>query len=338
MPPRVGAFALRGRTEVTRLRCRYTRSYALSRTFNTRNLEYYWYPTWNQSLYELIGDEPQLFVFPQYPLWFSSALVTDPEGPADISGDEAFEDEVEGSSEDGRFLGTGVESLPAVETDTSAKSRVEEWQRQQASEEDKWAVDLPYLFQGGDRDDDDELDATHIHNITLSSAATVPRPKAILRLADYAIVHVTVDEDPQLPARYEGYRIVEERVPIIVEEKRYVDRSLEGDEHDVDLFYRLDEAKVALDIQAALLFRTHHSATVVTAIAAAGPFWSTAEFEPVLNHGVSARKFEQGMRDEKYHIVLSTVRRRTDWSDAVKLDTPTSIEQFGTLQAMLGRL
>ncbi|KAG1834939.1 hypothetical protein DFJ58DRAFT_917951 [Suillus subalutaceus] len=44
-------------------------SYAFSRTFNTRNMEFYWYPLWCQTLFDLVAGVPNLIVAPQFPVW-----------------------------------------------------------------------------------------------------------------------------------------------------------------------------------------------------------------------------------------------------------------------------
>ncbi|KAG1822887.1 uncharacterized protein BJ212DRAFT_834986 [Suillus subaureus] len=44
-------------------------SYAFSRTFNSRNMEFYWYPLWCQTLFDLVADVPNLIVAPQFPVW-----------------------------------------------------------------------------------------------------------------------------------------------------------------------------------------------------------------------------------------------------------------------------
>ncbi|KAG1727176.1 uncharacterized protein EDB91DRAFT_895839 [Suillus paluster] len=46
------------------------KSLAFSRTFNSRNLEFYWYPLWAQTLSDLVADVPNLLVAPQFPAWF----------------------------------------------------------------------------------------------------------------------------------------------------------------------------------------------------------------------------------------------------------------------------
>lgn len=45
-------------------------SFAFSRTFNSRNIEYHWYALWDQTLSDLIADVPNLIVAPQFPVWF----------------------------------------------------------------------------------------------------------------------------------------------------------------------------------------------------------------------------------------------------------------------------
>jgi hypothetical protein len=45
-------------------------SFAFSRTFNSRNIEFHWYALWAQTLSDLVADVPNLIVAPQFPVWF----------------------------------------------------------------------------------------------------------------------------------------------------------------------------------------------------------------------------------------------------------------------------
>lgn len=44
-------------------------SLAFSRIHNPRNIEYFWYSLWYQTLSDLVADIPNLVVAPQFPLW-----------------------------------------------------------------------------------------------------------------------------------------------------------------------------------------------------------------------------------------------------------------------------
>ncbi|KAG2363224.1 hypothetical protein BDR07DRAFT_1483940 [Suillus spraguei] len=44
-------------------------SFAFSRTFNPRNIEYCWYALWDQTLSDMVADVPNLIVAPQFPVW-----------------------------------------------------------------------------------------------------------------------------------------------------------------------------------------------------------------------------------------------------------------------------
>ncbi|KAG1885033.1 hypothetical protein F4604DRAFT_1729131 [Suillus subluteus] len=56
-------------------------SLAFSRTLNPRNVEFLWYPLWDQTLSDLVADVSNLIVAPQFPVWF--VPVDDPEGEND---------------------------------------------------------------------------------------------------------------------------------------------------------------------------------------------------------------------------------------------------------------
>jgi hypothetical protein len=71
MPP----WILPGRRNNTVMRYKATleTSLAFSRTHNPRNIEYFWYPLWDQTLSDLVADVPNLIVASQFPLWFVPA-------------------------------------------------------------------------------------------------------------------------------------------------------------------------------------------------------------------------------------------------------------------------
>src|SRR5258705_347386 len=66
------SWILPGRKDVptTRYKAILGTSFAFSYKFNPRNLEYHWYPLWDQTLSDMVWDVPNLIVAPQYPVWF----------------------------------------------------------------------------------------------------------------------------------------------------------------------------------------------------------------------------------------------------------------------------
>jgi hypothetical protein len=55
---------------VTKHKAILEKSFAFSRTFNPRNIEFHWYALWGQILSDLVADVPNLIVAPQFPVWF----------------------------------------------------------------------------------------------------------------------------------------------------------------------------------------------------------------------------------------------------------------------------
>ncbi|KAG2744211.1 hypothetical protein P692DRAFT_20744482 [Suillus brevipes Sb2] len=85
-------------------------SYAFSRTFNPRNLEFLWYPLWCQTLFDLAASVPNLIVAPQFPVWIirhhdneheDANEGDDPEEIEEIQGEEQHNEPEEGDYEDG---------------------------------------------------------------------------------------------------------------------------------------------------------------------------------------------------------------------------------------------
>jgi hypothetical protein len=71
MPP----WILPGRRDNTAMRYKaiLETSLAFSRIHNPRNIEYFWYPLWDQTLSDLVADVPNLVVAQQFPVWIVPA-------------------------------------------------------------------------------------------------------------------------------------------------------------------------------------------------------------------------------------------------------------------------
>jgi len=80
------------------------KSFAFSRTFDPRNLEYHWYPLWNQTLSDLVSRVPNLIIAPQYPLWFV------PQGDEEIEDDGNSDDENDPEEVKASIRGSRTES------------------------------------------------------------------------------------------------------------------------------------------------------------------------------------------------------------------------------------
>lgn len=157
-------------------------SYAFSRTFNPRNLEFLWYPLWCQTLFDLAASVPNLIVAPQFPVWIirhhdneheDANEGDDPEEIEEIQGEEQHNEPEEGDYEDG----------------------------------------------AGD----------------ISFASTVPEKKAEGVLVDFAILSLRAVPQPKEKLRYGGWRITGASVCLLVELKRFVNRSLKDDELNQDI-------------------------------------------------------------------------------------------------------
>lgn len=86
-------------------------SFAFSVIFNSRNMEYYWYPVWGQTLSDLAADIPNLIVGPQYPVWFV------PEDAEDDQGDECDDNNVADDPEEVKIRESNTEESPSHDID-----------------------------------------------------------------------------------------------------------------------------------------------------------------------------------------------------------------------------
>ncbi|OAX32971.1 hypothetical protein K503DRAFT_776109, partial [Rhizopogon vinicolor AM-OR11-026] len=88
-------------------------SFAFSYTFNPRNLEYHWYPLWNQTLSDIVSNVPNVIIAPQYPIWFvPQDDEVGNEDERDKDDDKEYEDDGSGGDPEEVPIMSGGESLP----------------------------------------------------------------------------------------------------------------------------------------------------------------------------------------------------------------------------------
>ncbi|OAX34399.1 hypothetical protein K503DRAFT_774595 [Rhizopogon vinicolor AM-OR11-026] len=233
------SWILPGRRDAPKMRYKaiLERSLAFSRTCNPRNLEYQWYPLWDQTLDDLVTDVSNLIVAPQYPVWFV---------PQD---DEEVEEEEEGEGED-EDDGRGGDPEEII---TSIG---------ESNPEESTALE-----------DDDA--GEEVADVSFASTMQEKSTKSVL--VDFVIINVNGVPRRQKNSRYGGWRITRANVGLLVEVKRFVSRSLTGVELEKALEARVSEAHEDLITQAAHLFLQEEDKDSVLAIAAAGPWWCSAK-------------------------------------------------------------
>ncbi|KAG1732984.1 hypothetical protein EDB19DRAFT_2041363 [Suillus lakei] len=212
-------------------------SYAFSRTFNSRNMEFYWYPLWCQTLFDLVAGVPNLIVAPQFPVWIVK-----------------HNDQLEGAD------------------DGDDPEEVEEPERT-AQEEQGVAggIQVPGNNVEGEGDHEPEPDS---EAGDISFASTVPENNTESVLVDFAVVSLTAMPQSEEKLRYGGWRITAATTCLLVEVKRSASRSLKNDELDAEIKMHIEEARSDLVSQAGLLFLQDKTKDSIMAIAAAGPYWS----------------------------------------------------------------
>ncbi|KAJ8579486.1 hypothetical protein M405DRAFT_886440 [Rhizopogon salebrosus TDB-379] len=276
------------------------KSFAYSRTFNPRNIEFYWYPVWDQTLSDLVSDVANLVVAPQFPVWFV------PQDDQD-SEDEVNEDD-DGDGDDPEEVETHnpntKNSAPAAGNST---------------------------FSGDD--DAGEFEAGNI-----SFASTVPQNNARSAIADFAIIHVTGQRQPKLKNRYGGWRITGAKVGLLVEVKRFARRSLTGKEFNEELELEVAPACDDLLEQAAHLFLQpeNKDQDAVLAIAAAGPFWCNTK---IYRANVKSLMRRLSQKDPTYNLEEDLAEWDRDpqvqWSNMLRLDIVRSNDRLHTIYKSL---
>ncbi|KAG1820676.1 hypothetical protein EV424DRAFT_1347059 [Suillus variegatus] len=179
MPPRIPPAARND--AVMQYKAILATSLAFSRTLNSRNLEFLWYPLWNQILYELVADIPNLVLTPQFPVWF---VPDDDDGDGDDDEDENDGDDPE------EIILQPPEEQPTKEAPEN---------------------------QDNPNEDDDE--ATGAAAGDISFASTVPQKDAEEVIVDFVILHLkaVAQPQPELKTRYGGWRITAASVGLLVE-------------------------------------------------------------------------------------------------------------------------
>jgi hypothetical protein len=205
-------------------------SYAFSRTLNPRNLEFYWYPLWCQTLFDLVAGVPDLIVAPQFPVWI---IRHNDQLESANDGDDPDEVEELERTVQGQQVAAGGMQVPGND--------VEE----------------------GDHEPD-------IGAGDISFASTVPEKDANSVLVDFAVVSLTAVPRSEEKFRYGGWRITAANTCLLVEVKRFASRSLEGNELDADIKLHVEEARNDVVAQAGYLFLQDETKDSVMVIAAAG--------------------------------------------------------------------
>ncbi|KAG2123920.1 hypothetical protein BD769DRAFT_1776654 [Suillus cothurnatus] len=236
-------------------------SYAFSRTFNSRNLEFYWCPLWCHTLFVLVENVPNLIVASQFPLWFVKQN-DQLEGADDGDDPEEVDERAVQGEED---VAAGIQVTGADDGD--GPEEVEE--RTVQGEED--AAAGIQVLSNNEEEGDHEPDLLEVGDI--SFASTVPEKNAESVLVDFTIVRLTAVPQPE-KSRYGGWRITARSPCLLVEVKRFVSRSLKGDELDAEIRSHINEARGDLVVQAGHFFIQDKSEDSIMAIAAAGPYWS----------------------------------------------------------------
>lgn len=312
-------FSRPGTNVITTLRGILARCLGYSRTFNTRNLEHYWYPSWNHTLVDLTADNPRLVVAPQFPLYISpDQELEEPDHDVDEELDES--EEGGGIDDDGPWI------------DGAAGFRDGDDNEDEGDADNTDDVEQPLLYDAPS-DDSDELMA----DVSFSTASTTPEAKALTRVTDFAILHITYQDNAAFPRPYEGYRVDQLKVPLILEEKRFPSRSLIGDAFTDKLQAKVREAQQAAVFQAALLFREFPAMELVMVIAASGPYWTNTVFRRAPNSHLSADEFKKVMRISDYAELYRTVDHRR-WSIPLRLNTAASTRRFRAIHNNLAGL
>ncbi|KAJ7673137.1 hypothetical protein DFH06DRAFT_1174596, partial [Mycena polygramma] len=307
------------------------RALAFSRTLNTRNLEAHWYITWNHHLMTVVGGLTHFLVAPQYPLWCVAAEHPSDEEP----GEDDDEDKGENMSVDD-------------DADDSAA--------------DEHVVEPP--MEPLEFDDYDEWDGTGPGDLSTDSDGTVAQPKATTQITDFAIVQVTnspntdtsshssslgkiftaligrlnisADMKAVLGSRRADMPLQNQFPRVLVEIKRFPHRNYVGEQFMQALRVLLTEARTQLLRQAAVLFCMEEAqATAVVLIAAAGPYYITANIRrkktaPSL-HSATIRNAIEG---KKLGPLLEALITPT-WTVPMYLGSTPSNQRLATLRKNL---
>jgi len=316
MPPRIPPAARNN--AVMQYKAILATSLAFSRTLNSRNLEFLWYPLWNQILYELVADIPNLVLAPQFPVWF---VPDDDDGDGDDDEDENDGDDPE------EIILQPPEEQPTKEAPEN---------------------------QDNPNEDDDEAAGAAAGDI--SFASTVPQKNAEGVIVDFVILHLkaVAQPQPELKTRYGGWRITAASVGVLIEVKRFVSRSLAGENQTTEILSRIMEACSDLIDQAACVFLRNPNTDSVLAIATAGictlpsiygtchdyhitgPYWRGATIRPInvrkAMHRISAKDLSYQAPGEQ------SPDKNIHWNDILRVDHPRSRDRLQTIYRSLKKM
>ncbi|KAH7903488.1 hypothetical protein BJ138DRAFT_1107629 [Hygrophoropsis aurantiaca] len=299
------------------------KSFGFSRTFNTRNIEFFWYSLLLHALVDLTSDLPGLLIFPQFPAYVNEEFyATHLQG--DIEGDED----------------RGIENIEGFDVALNLDHNIQ-LARDIEGDEDNILENLEG-FDALNLDDqvapetlDDEID-TFLNNpeqdFSTASMHTIPARKAKGVLTDYALIYTLTKEDPKgHSARYGGIRITRAKVTLIVEQKRFCSRSLDTAAAEKAMTRLLAMAQQQASDQAAYFFIQYPDTKEIIALAVCGPFWRNATLTPA--H--VAQRIAEIKRDPNANLVLETPEV---WRRALRLDLKDSRNRFGQIHEELALL
>ncbi|KAI0054397.1 hypothetical protein BV25DRAFT_1922718 [Artomyces pyxidatus] len=302
MPPRHDPTVyIPGITAFTHFVAKLARSLAFSRTVNPRNLEHYWYPLWCRLLVDLVHDTPNLLVYPQFPLWIVDHPHEAQEPEQDFDGDEVLspsaqdleQDESREQRAEEEFNARderAVRGRKAKETRKTSSIHSEQGHGDDGSSEEE----VGELVDTVDHEDEGGPPPTaERRGSDAQSGNSLPAPNTKGRVADFAIVHVEAAPSNVHPARYGGWRISKESVPLLVEIKRGPSRHLKGAPLEEAPAANMLTAKQAVLTQATFAFLSHTELQSIKAIAAAGPYWSSAT---IRHHNLPNENWRSGGR------------------------------------------
>ncbi|KAJ7673125.1 hypothetical protein DFH06DRAFT_1174542 [Mycena polygramma] len=308
----------------------FARTLAFSRTFNTRNLEAYWYIVWNHTLIALVDGLPNHLVAPQYHIWCVEAEHPTDEEPGNDAEEDQVEDMANDESED---VEREDAPLPA-----RARTSIE-------------LADIAEYDEAADRSSD--------------SLGTIAQGKATTQITDFAIVEVITPlgtdtslrstlgqvftalvqgQGLGLPTPMKNFlatrrvrmALAMQSPRVLVEIKRSTHRNAVGEAFAKGLNVLLSEAQIQLLEQAAVLFCMEEAtAEVVILIAAAGPWYTTAHVRR--GSEIDLEALQEAIDDKKVGVMamLSVVPVKPRWTKPRYLGTTLSNQRLLTVRRHL---
>jgi hypothetical protein len=171
-----------------------------------------------------------------------------------------------------------------------------------------------------------DLDHDDIGNTTSSSMGTIPAGNAAELFPDFAIVHLLGKRLPEGHPHFErlhGILITHECCPVVVENKKFPERSLTGRPFIYAVESLLSEAQLQLGMQCYHLFQKYPCAMTTIAIAAAGDLWTHRE--------INRNEVPTCDGDE----MVTADWERLDWPTFVTLGTTLSNERIQEIHGVL---